>query len=345
MGEIFLVFGLLCIFSCRVHLGKEWNRDYLSIDQTQFIKGIFICIVFFSHIHQYFTYTSFRDELVQKFTGFLGQTMVAPFLFYSGYGVMESIRKKGKAYIALIPWKRILSTLFLFDCAVLLYVVEELWRGKIYPWYHYLAAFVGWEHIENSNWYIFAILMLYGITYIAFTLFNDHRKAVALCFGMTCLWMICMDYWQIKGIWYYDTMLCYTLGMVFSLCKGPVEKFLGEKRLIYLLVVVMLAAAFVVLQPYEYQVVGSSVRTCLFALLVVCVTMRLRLKSRLLHWCGAHLFSLYILQRLPMVVMRHLGWNQNVALGCIGCIVVTVLLTIPFEYVTGKLWKKLAGNQ
>lgn len=339
MGEIFLVFGMLCLFSCRVKLGREWNRDYLSIEQTQVIKGIFICIVFFSHIHQYFTYTSFRDELVQKFTALLGQTMVAPFLFYSGYGVMESIRKKGKAYITAIPRKRILSTLILFDCAVLIYAVEELWRGKIYPWHRYLTALIGWDHIENSNWYIFAILMLYGITYLAFRLFSDPRKAVAVCVGVSCLWMFCMNTWQIKGIWYYDTMLCYSLGMAYSLCKERVEKFLGEKRILHWLILAVLFAAVLVMRPLEYHVVGSSVRTCLFALLVVLATMRIRVQSRILHWCGTHLFSLYILQRLPMLVMRHLGLNQHILLGAVGCMAVTVLLTIPFEYVTNRIVK------
>lgn len=40
-----------------------------------------------------------------------GQLIVVMFLFYSGYGVMESVRSKGTAYIKSIPFKRVLSTL------------------------------------------------------------------------------------------------------------------------------------------------------------------------------------------------------------------------------------------
>lgn len=342
MGVLFLLFGLICLFGCRFYFKKEWNRDYLSIEQTQVIKGIFIGIVFFSHINSYVTYTSFKDELVRMFTVLLGQTMVAPFLFYSGYGVMESIRNKGKDYIAAIPKKRILGTLFRFDCVVVLFVLEELWRGKMYPLTRYLQAFVAWEHIENSNWYIFVILLLYGITYLTFRVFSEHKKALGASWLLVCLWIFCMDFWQIKGIWWYDTALCYVLGMTYSVYRPQIEKLLTRSRILYWLLIAALLAAVLLMRPLEYHAMGSSVRTLLFAFLVAAATMRIKVKSRILHWCGTHLFSLYILQRIPMLVFCHLGLaEKSIPLFGICCIVCTALLAIPFEYVTERLWKCL----
>ena len=345
MGVLFLLFGLICLFGCRFYFKKEWNREYLSIEQTQVIKGIFIGIVFFSHINSYVTYSSFKDELVRQFTQLLGQTMVAPFLFYSGYGVMESIRKKGKDYVSAIPKKRILGTLFRFDCAAVLFVIEELWRGKVYSPGRYLQAFLAWEHIENSNWYIFVILLLYGITYLAFRVFSNPGKAVGASCLLVCLWIFCMDFWQIKGIWWYDTALCYVLGMTYSLYRPQIENLLSRSRILYWTLVAGLLVAVLLMKPLEYQVVGSSIRTLLFAFLVVAATMRIRVKSRILHWCGTHLFSLYILQRIPMLVFRHVGLaERSIPLFGICCLVCTVLLTIPFEYGTDRLWKKLVKS-
>ena len=51
------------------------------------------------------------DSVGVKFITKLEQLMVTMFLFYSGYGVMESIKRKGDDYIKSFPKKRILTTL------------------------------------------------------------------------------------------------------------------------------------------------------------------------------------------------------------------------------------------
>lgn len=73
---------------------KNSNNDYLSKDNSNCIKGIFVLIVFYSHLATYFEPLYSKDFLMLNFRNFLGQLMVAPFLFYSGYGVYESIKKK-----------------------------------------------------------------------------------------------------------------------------------------------------------------------------------------------------------------------------------------------------------
>ena len=75
----------------------------LDKEQTTCINGIFVVFVFLSHFGQY---------EVMPWNGILlaiGQLMVAPFLFYSGYGIMEQIQKRGDRYIDNMPRKRILK--------------------------------------------------------------------------------------------------------------------------------------------------------------------------------------------------------------------------------------------
>ena len=91
----------------------------LSRDTANVIKGAFILLVFNSHICDYWG----ESNIIR---GFLGQMIVVPFLFYSGYGVMESIKMKGLDYIKSIPCHRILSTLLNFDVAVCVYIVTDL---------------------------------------------------------------------------------------------------------------------------------------------------------------------------------------------------------------------------
>ena len=155
--------------------GAGLNAAYLSPDRTTSIKGIFVLLVFLSHANNYLlsmpAYTA--DVLNQPYVNFqshLGQGVVVMFLFYSGYGVMESIKKKGALYVHAIPKRRILKTLLHFDIAVLLYLFLDLALGTLArrsP-LTVLLAFTGWTSLGNSNWYIFAVLMLYLFTFVAF---------------------------------------------------------------------------------------------------------------------------------------------------------------------------------
>lgn len=65
----------------------------LNKEQTTCINGIFVLFVFLSHFGQYET-MPWNNLLLA-----IGQLMVAPFLFYSGYGIMEQIQRRGIMYL------------------------------------------------------------------------------------------------------------------------------------------------------------------------------------------------------------------------------------------------------
>lgn len=106
--------------------------------------------------------------------------MVAPFLFYSGYGVMESIKRKGTAYVVGIPKKRVLRALFNFDCAVVLYLVLGLVLGSSFTFKQVALSHIGWDSLGNSNWYIFTVLVLYVLTYIAFVILPTKSPYISV---------------------------------------------------------------------------------------------------------------------------------------------------------------------
>ena len=59
----FALFAAVCLYGCKAYMGREYNRDYLSIDQTQMVKGFFIILVFLKHFNSYVTYVRYRDVL------------------------------------------------------------------------------------------------------------------------------------------------------------------------------------------------------------------------------------------------------------------------------------------
>lgn len=139
--------------------------------------------------------------------------------FYSGYGVMESVKRKGEMYIRAFPAQRILKVLLQFEGAIALFWLYRYVTGTHYGLKKMLLTLVGWDGIGNSNWYIFCILWLYLFTFISFKIFpKNHKKAVIGIGMLSLLYMVVMHKFG-KEYWWYDTALCYTYGMLFSLYR------------------------------------------------------------------------------------------------------------------------------
>lgn len=146
------------------------NVDYMSKSQCNVVKGVFILIVFFSHFQQYVSEAGGR-----VFDIYLGQLMVAMFLFYSGYGVAASFAKKGVSYVRDFPKRRILTTLLNFDIAVAAFIVLDLIIGRPIGACQALLSFVCWESVGNSNWYIFAIIYCYAVAWLFLGVINSRK--------------------------------------------------------------------------------------------------------------------------------------------------------------------------
>lgn len=162
----------------------------LDKEQTTCINGIFVVFVFLSHFGQY---------EVMPWNGILlaiGQLMVAPFLFFSGYGIMEQIQKRGVSYIDSMPRKRILKFYVHFCMALTIYLVLSFVLGKGYSLSRILLSFTGWSSIGNSNWYVFAILVMYSIVYISFKCFK--KQNLSICVLLTLLYIVVMK--EAKGV-------------------------------------------------------------------------------------------------------------------------------------------------
>ena len=343
-----VLLALLCLYQIRFSFtgkGKQTAQnqiftDYNSLEKTTSIKGIFILIVFLNHAASYLQLSdSFVNTLYFSFIGIIGQAMVAMFLFYSGYGVMLSIDKKGAAYVKSIPSKRAGKVLVNFDIAVLLFLIVQTVLGNTFPLKTILFAFIGWEAVGNSNWYIFDILVLYLLTYCAFLIAGKRKKlGIALTAGFTALFIVFL--YVFKDSWWYDTVLCYPLGMLYYASKDRIEALLAKHKVNYYLVLLAVAVLFVMAHKLMDYPVFMIINNLCFSLLVVLLTMKVSLHNKILHFFGKHLFSVYILQRLPMLVFAHLGVT-NQYLFVVLSFAVTVLLAVLFDDGIGKLWKKI----
>ncbi len=320
-------------------------QSYCSVSQTQVIKGFFVVTIFLSHFCSYVHFDNMYDSVVTRYTCFWSQRMVVPFLFYSGYGIFEQVKKKGNGYIGSFPKKRILKTLLHFDLAMLLFLVLNNVLGNSISIADFLLSLIAWSSIGNSNWFVFAILFSYVIVYIGFLLFKvDLKKVAVFVLVMTVAYIVFINQFKIGSQW-YNTILAFPMGCFFSLYRKFFEKNISKKMLFIgggLSMVVLIACSTIFnSSSIQFDIAAffdSQIALLAFLCAMISFSLCVRLNSNTLSWFGAYVFEIYILQRLPMNFGKHMHWNeQNIYMYFLFCFVVTLLLSIGFKKMTKRI--------
>lgn len=338
---VYIALFALAFYKCKVSWKGFFAEESLSKSVTDSVKGIFIWLVFLSHFASYVTYTEPIDQAGGRISVLLGQLIVACFLMYSGYGVCESIKKKGSAYVRTFPKNRVLKTLLHFALAVIIFWGMQLCLGNSYSPATVLLSLIGWENLGNSNWYIFVVLVLYLITWLAFVCFkNNQVLAVSLATVLTGLLILFLYY--TRSSWWYDTALCYVLGMWLSVFKNRFLKLITKNNAVWLLCAIGSLAVFGFLyfrraSSWLGLLLKLSVPLAFCVVLLVFLT-KIRISNKILAFCGQYLFELYILQRIPMILFKHWGLIEvNLYLYFALCLVATLLLALGFRFCTDKI--------
>lgn len=318
---------------------KGFWEDYIEKDQSNAIKGLFILLVFMRHILQRIKRSGFVFDRQIDLDAYLlqdniGQLVVVMFLFYSGYGVMKSLLIKGEDYLSSYPRKRLLTTLLNFDVAVCFFIILGFITKRPMSLSTVLLSFIGWDTVGNSNWYIFVILFCYLVFYLVFRAVQSRHAFGALVVTLIVfLGMIALH--SVKPAHWYNTMLVFPAGIYFALCYNSLERIIQKY---YWLFLAILLAVFLLLHFGHFRPLHGltfNLKSIVFALLLVVLTMKVRIRNKWLIWCGTSLFPIYIYQRLPLILIwKSAGdtWlcaNPNLYIAI--CFVLTLGLTLIYN--------------
>lgn len=334
MTIFLLLLGLVCLWNIKF---VKIRGDYLSIDRTNSIKGIFIILVFFSHIvNGYVSFDGIFDAPYMAIRRVLGQSIVSMFLFYSGYGNYQKITTR-EGYCQTIPTRRIATTLIKFDIAILLFAIYRYMTGTVYSVKKMVLTFLGWEGIGNSNWYIFCILWLYLFTYIAFSVFRNTKSAIYAMTLLVLAYIGVVSKYKGDAHWWYDTALCYVLGMIYAKFQYKIESVIDENFKTWIFSFIIMIVLY--LASYLHKDNGLIYEFMIFAFTfgVAIFTMHIEINNKILEWFGKNLFEIFILQRIPMIIFKDIGlasWNRYVYV--VVCFITTIVLAIVFKSLISK---------
>lgn len=334
---------LFLIAHPRLHAQMLPDGAYMSRERTCMVNGFFIWVVFVSHMNGYNVDVWLGDKAVLKCVRQLGQCCVATFFFYSGYGIMVSLKRK--EYIKQLILNRLPTLTMYMTMAVCTFWLVQSLNGNELSIRQILLSCVGWSSIGNSNWFIFVTLIAYLIIAVSWGLV--HRVGTFAVVVLTAVFFVCLIAILLcyKEYWWYDTCLCIPAGMLFSLTRERIEQAIKKSKLPAwipgILVVPLSLIMYRYLGRWPYL---NNISAILFAFGITLVFSCISLKHtpRFLCWCGGFgLFFLYIFQRIPMLIGARAGWNAKFPfMYQLFCVIVTVFIA----WCASKIFPKISST-
>ena len=335
MTIIFIILIIILLSNSKIYL-KENNFEYMSKKQTTIINSMFLILVFYSHFYTYINNINQMDVCLKFIIGKIGQLMVTTFLFYSGYGICESI-KKNKDYKKNFFKKRFLPTYINFIIAIVLFIIINRLINSNYELEQILLSFTAWEAIGNSNWYMFAIFSEYIFLIVSFKLVKKEKQQIIFVSILTIIYIIILS--KFKERHWYDTILCFPAGMYFSYYKSKIEKYiLNKKKYLYILSLAFLTFVLLYFLHIDYpSIIVYNLISLLFVFIIMIISIKIEFNNCVFEYLGKRLFWIYILQRIPMIVFKDLF---NYQIYFIICIIITIIMSEILYRFTNKLYNK-----
>ena len=185
-----------------------------------------------------------------------------------------------------------------------------------------------------------AILTLYLLSYTGGVLTKENRLRIIAFVTAGCCCYVAVLILCGKGNWYYNTIFCYPIGMLYGEYEWKIKKLL-EKAGTFLFLTAGCAVVFTVSYICALKwhgvlwLAAVELRGIFFVLLVVLMTSRLQVGNPMLNWLGKYTFEIYMLQRLPMVAFDEIDMNQYVYFGI--CAAITGLAAVLFQRTAEKI--------
>ena len=318
----------------------------LTHNRTNVINAFFIIIILLRHIDQRLVPFCGIDVYYDRFFNSpAAQGIVSTFFFFSGYGIMQSIRKKKELYVRDLMSKRFLR--LYFNTAVCCLFCCFVYGCTFFEPYDAALSFVKTMVGAGGYWFIIMTLAIYVTTWVGFKFCGVSRPVIAVFVSAALTYALCLALIPVKPMWWLDTELCFPCGMLLAIYLTRIEGIIRKLRLPILLV----GCAFFLLgwQMMKYHMIGYNLilRTHLLdflenpsahlftdmyhilvyplctvvwvlGILWIFASVKWQKESAFLVWLGGPaVFYIYVLHFVPIRLIQYFGTDGDFPLGLI----------------------------
>ncbi len=280
-----------------------------SFERTNRLRGILILGVFLFHFCNFFP-TDVRPDI--------GHTLVGAFFMLSGFGLLESFKRKEKYLDDFVGKKtaRLLVPVWIAGIIVLIVNWTVYNNHLVLTEDAYLYDVISGGVTTTGTWFVIELIILYLFFYLAFKYIKIKYAIIAVSLA-TALLMVLLSP-QKFGMWYASGMM-FPVGLIISYYKERMESIKPHLTVALIVIFSILFALSMYnlrLDSFSNLIFGNL--QCLFFSLLIISSLLLR-KTGLKIW----LFSLLVcnLAYISLGILMQLGPNIIVALP-----VVTALL-------------------
>ena len=342
------IFGLYLLsivcFGLTLRPNKKENT-FLDKNFSNSIKTLFIFFIILSHIVGFYIskYEGVLSNELYLFRNFMGQIIVTPFFFISGFGIFEAYRRKGNDYNKELFFNHFLKILLFTTICLVPYLIYDLIVYGPRPFYHYLLCPFGITSLGNEHWFIFAILFVYLLTFFIglFVKNNIFIKLALITVGCIGYIIVCV----ILGLesYFYNTIIAFPLGAIVSIFKNKIMLSLRKVPV----AIATLAISIILYSLFTYldwkglmpDHIDYFLRNVFFVIGLVSFSRLFTAKASILQYFGINSWPLYLLHMLPILLFRELIPNHSAFY--VTCFFVSLLLTIPFSILFNLISKKV----
>ncbi len=232
-------------------------------DQSESLRA-FACLgVIFHHITQDITSYGAVSKGPITILSSMGILFTAIFFFYSGYGLLVSVKNK-ENYLKGFVIHRIFSILIPFWVINGIYVIRYVVQYKASLTIAKTCKLIfGLELINGNSWFIVELALLYILFYLFFRTIKIRGIATTLlCISAIGIMVIgyrsghenSQFYHWFKGEWWYNSTIAFVMGVLFACFKEKIER--ATKKVYYPLLGISLAA-FIAIFFWEEKVLNQ----------------------------------------------------------------------------------------
>ncbi len=339
----FVIFAIFVSF-----FRKNKSDTFLDKTSSQSIKGLFILMIVLSHILNTFPYDGFLFVPISYFRAILGQLVVSFFFFTSGFGITKSINQKGQAYSKTILVNRFLRIIIYSFILLIPYYIYCFCVGETHSNSDYFLSLFGLFSFGNESWFLFVILFCYLCCGIVF-MFNFKNKYVPyIIISMLVVLFIIIAFLLKVDSNYYDTIICFVLGIWTSLFFERINAFLRKTfRSIILMVLSVLIVPLMYFLSHNYFPISLPYLLCFslsnisFCVFFVCLTKIVSIKSPVLVLLGNASFGIFMMHKLTIIIFSKTQFIANQYVFYAVLFLLSVLVGIPFLFVFKILDRKV----
>lgn len=334
---------LLLLHNVRFAGVKDVFEDALSLKNTITIRGVAAICVILTHTGVVPFYRH----------GFL---FVGIFFFFSGYGLMFSLKKK-PGYLKGFFRNRLPSVIVPYYTMNIFYIIALFGLGFTptidMVFRSFFLPMMKRSLFITSAWYVIAIVLFYVLFGIFFRYFKFFKAFLLTACGIAIYCMLCRHFG--RSISWYGTTSLFLLGILFAQYYSNIYGIIKKKP--FLLSTLMLLL-FVVGIIVDHQARGlfkfftHQISCSFFVLFVITLLYKFHIKSPLLGFWGKISYELYIAHHLVILFLNNstinppwknsvycLHWDSQ-----IGVALSTVAIATLIAFIMNRINQKLLNS-